>query len=661
MSVTIGDNVSFKVEIGFATTSGANKVPLGALLSDIVWTDVSESVRSVQTNRGRSSELDEFTTGTCNVVLSNGNRYFDPENEEGPYFGKLTPGRPIRISATYTITSGDIFFGFIDEWQQDYDYTFDSVANVSASDAFKVLNQLTLDSYFNYDTLQYEPNFWIKLDEEAGTNLALDSSGNGFNFRWVDLDGNPSVSQSASPLLPDSNETVGKFDGTNGVILQSASPGVADASPTNADLTLELVFSTDTDVNDEYGIFRILGAERMMAVGLDVTDGVGTVRVLKGTIGGFFTMNSFSSTVVVNDGLPHHVILPLRGESYISDIRFPTVDGVAMTRSDLPLIFDLDAQQGIRRPSADIGLPLTGLSASNFPEPFTGSIGPVIFHPITLTNAQIQERYQIFSGQYLGGQTSSGRADTILDMASWMSDARDIGTGESTVQPIRTNGKTVLAALKECEAAEQGRLFIDPSGKVKFIPRQDINTTFVYNTSQSLYSDYTEEDIGQVPYAEIQLAYNDRLIANRVTVSKENGSSFTANDVASQGEYFIRNKEISNLIVESESFLSSLAIAQVATYSQPETRVESLVVNPRSNNGLYVDVLTNDVGTRVTISRYPQSVGEPIVKSLILEGVGHSITADTWITSYSFSPVPPDYFVLDSATFGVLDQNLLGY
>jgi hypothetical protein len=657
MSVTISDNVSFKVEIGFATTSGANKVPLGALLSDIVWTDVSESVRSVQTNRGRSSELDEFTTGTCNVVLSNGNRDFDPENTEGPYFGKLTPGRPIRISATYTATTKDIFFGFIDEWQQDYDYTFDSVANVSASDAFKVLNQLTLDSYFNYTTTNLNPVFWLKLDEEAGSNRALDSGKKNLNFNYIDLEGTPSVSQSASALLADSDETVGRFDATGGLISNAENFVLRGGSPTNVDITLELVFSTDIDVNDDYGIIRIGQNETVIGVGLDVTDGIGTIKVWQGTISGFFTVNTYQSTVVVNDGLPHHVLVPLRGQSY-SPVRPPKVDGVDMSGSPSSNTY-IAAFDGT---NVSIGLPMTQLDGNNFPEPFTGSIGPIVLHSKTFTNAEMLDRYQIVSGTYLAGQTSSGRVGTILDMASWMSDARDIGTGNSTVQAIRTNGKTVLAALKECEAAEQGRLFIDPSGKVKFISRQAINTTTVYNTSQALFSDYEETDIGQLPYADIQLAYNDRLIANRVTASKENGGSYTADDIASQGEYFIRNKDISSLIVESETFLNSLATAQVATYSQPETRVESLVTNPRSYpSRIYPVILGNDVGNRVTVSRYPQFIEDPIVKSLILEGVGHSITADNWLTTYSFSPVPPDYFVLDSATYGVLDQNLLGY
>jgi hypothetical protein len=660
MSVTIGDNVSLTVEIGFATSAGANKVPIGSLLSNIVWTDVSEYVRSIQTNRGRSSELDEFTTGTSNVVLSNGNRYFDPENEDGPYYGKLTPGRPIRITATYLFITKTLFFGFVDEWQQDYTYTFDSTANVSASDAFKVLNQLTLDSFFNYSTNESDPIFWLKLDEAAGSNLAFDSGKNGFNFRWVDLQGNPSLSESSSALLADSNETVAKFEGTNGLTLETDSFQITNGSPTNADLTLELVFQTDTEVDDSYGMFRIFPGERTMAVGLQVTGGVATVRVLKGSISGFFDMGVFSSTVPVNDDLPHHVVLPLRGESY-PEPRLPTVDGVPMTF--VATVFDLAAQasEPLPTPTAQVGLPITGLSDYNFTEAFSGSIGPIVLHPKTFTNNEIQERYQSVIGEYLAGQTTSARINTILDMASWMSDARDIGTGNSTVQAISTNGKTVLAALKECEAAEQGRLFIDPRGKVKFIPRQAINTTFVYNTSQALFSDELE-DAGQIFYSQIQLAYNDRLIANRVITSKEGGSSFTADNTVSQGEYFIRTKNISNLIVESESFLDALATAQVATYSQPETRVESLVVNPRLEPDIvYPVILLNDLGNRVTVSRHPQYLDQPIVKSLILEGEAHSITVDNWLTSYSFSPVPPDYFVLNSSAFGVLDQNLLGF
>jgi len=75
----IGDGVRLAVEIGFSTTAGYNLVPINTNLSTINWTDVSSYVVSVDTNRGRSSELDSFQAGSCSVVLDNRTRLFDPE------------------------------------------------------------------------------------------------------------------------------------------------------------------------------------------------------------------------------------------------------------------------------------------------------------------------------------------------------------------------------------------------------------------------------------------------------------------------------------------------------------------------------------------------------------------------------------------------------
>jgi hypothetical protein len=654
MSVNLYDNVTFTVEIGFATSSGNNKVPLGGLLTDIVWTDVTEYVREVSTQRGRNSELDEFSTGTAQLTLSNGDRRFDPEYSAGPYFGELTPGRPIRVRGKYSTGSTfDLFFGFIDDWQQNYFIPNDSTVTISASDAFKVLNSLQLDSYWNYDTEKDNPSFWLKLAEATGSTVALDSSGRGINFDWVDTGGNPSSAVSTSGLLADSSDTAAVFDGTKGLLSNSSAFSVLTGTPTQLDVTLDFVFSTELDVNNDYGMIRVGVGETVIGVGLDVTGGIGVIKVWQGDVGGFDTVFVWTSTVPVNDGLTHHVTVPLRGNLY-SPARKPRVDGVEMTQAAGLRTYTSSTSDSF----ITIGLPMTQLSSDNYPEPFTGTIGPIVLHSKTLTTAEMTKRYELVVGTYLAGQLSSARISTLLDMASWMTDARDIGTGNSTVQAIQTNGKTLLAALKECEAAEQGRLFINPSGQVKFISRQAINTTTIYNTSQRTYGDSGSE----LSYTDINFAYNDRLISNRVTVSKENGGSFTANDTASQGEYFIRAKNLSDLIVESERFLGDLALAQVDTYKQPELRIQSLQVNPRSNPAsLYPGVLSDDVGVRVTVVRRPQSIGSAISKSLILEGVGHSITTDNWITDYSFSPVPPDYFVLDSTTFGVLDENLLGY
>ena len=113
MSVTLADGVVLTVEIGFSTTAGSGPVPINSTLASITWTDVSSDVRSCSIKRGRSSELDSFTTGSCQITFANADRKYDPEYASGTYYGKLTPGRPIRIKATPPSGSATgIFFGF---------------------------------------------------------------------------------------------------------------------------------------------------------------------------------------------------------------------------------------------------------------------------------------------------------------------------------------------------------------------------------------------------------------------------------------------------------------------------------------------------------------------------------------------------------------------
>src|SRR5438105_8622633 len=44
------------------------------------WTDISHRVESFSTERGRSSELDDYQTGTCQLVVDNTDRDFDVYN-----------------------------------------------------------------------------------------------------------------------------------------------------------------------------------------------------------------------------------------------------------------------------------------------------------------------------------------------------------------------------------------------------------------------------------------------------------------------------------------------------------------------------------------------------------------------------------------------------
>ena len=242
-------------------------------------------------------------------------------------------------------------------------------------------------------------------------------------------------------------------------------------------------------------------------------------------------------------------------------------------------------------------------------------------------------------------------------MAGWMSDGTNLTTATSTVQGIDTQGKTLLSALKECETADQGRLFIDGSGKVAFISHNALATTATYNTSQRTFGDSTSE----LPFTDIEFIYNDQLVKNRVVIGRQNGPTFTTNDTTSQSQYFIRTDSQSGLINDTDQAIVDAANVRLALYKQPAMRIQTLGVNPRANTTIYTGLIGDEIGTRITVKRRPQSVGSVISKELLIEGVSHDIGPRTWSSTYNLSPAPLAFFILNSSTFGVLDTNLLGY
>ena len=141
-----------KVEVGFDLTSTGGPFltlddPVAGQLDNPDWRlggtqfiDVTQHVRTISVNRGRSRELDRFTTGVASVVFDNRARDFDPLYVDSPYYGNIVPRRDIRIT-----TNGIVqYVGVIDDWNLDYSLSGDSTTIGVATDGFAVLTKQTL-------------------------------------------------------------------------------------------------------------------------------------------------------------------------------------------------------------------------------------------------------------------------------------------------------------------------------------------------------------------------------------------------------------------------------------------------------------------------------------------------------------------------------------
>lgn len=143
------------VEIGFDLSSAGGPFftlddPVQGVLDNTGFTlggtlfyDVTDYVININSNRGRSRELDKYNAGGLEVVFDNSTRVFDPLNSASPYAGQIVPHREIRVKSN----GSAVFYGLIDDWNLNYNPGGDNTAAAVASDGFTLLAQQTLSAH----------------------------------------------------------------------------------------------------------------------------------------------------------------------------------------------------------------------------------------------------------------------------------------------------------------------------------------------------------------------------------------------------------------------------------------------------------------------------------------------------------------------------------
>lgn len=650
MSAALFDDITATVEIGFSTTSGANTVPFGGLLADITWTDVTAYVRGIGFQRGRSTELEQFQTGSASVVLSNADRRFDPLYASSPYAGALTPLRPIRITlehidGTSTTQTTPVFFGYIDGWPQTYETFGDATVTVNASDMFKVLNNLVLPSVWEDKIESEDPLIWIRFNDGRSRRVT-DSAGYSAQWTWSDTTAvslSPVVGETVAGLIAGDSNQGGQF--TEGIELRT---NLFDfpAQGFLGDGSVEFWFQTSQADSESYGLVNFgVGKYALWGRVLSFL-GYGVVQFVIGdNQAGGDTFDVWTSSVLVNDGKPHHVVATIG----LTNAGL-WVDGVKATRTESNLAANLslvNTTNGIVGGNTYYLLPDYACTKE-----FVGTIDELLIWDGALTNAQITNHYEIGSGTFKNNERSDLRAGRILDLIDWPSDGRNFGTGLSTMGPIITGGKTALAALQEVEAAEQGMMFAGADGRVEFITRQDFGTA----TTAATFGDST----GELGYQDIVIEQSDADIANQVTVSRANGGSYTKINATSQAAYWPRTLEVTDLVVDDDAFAEQLAIDLLRRYKDPQTRIRRLSGTIRGRDATDRQTLLDvGIGDRVTVKRRPQSVGAAISQDLQVQSISGEIGTDNMVLGFDLGPQPTQGFVLDSSTRGVLDTSRL--
>ena len=258
-------------------------------------------------------------------------------------------------------------------------------------------------------------------------------------------------------------------------------------------------------------------------------------------------------------------------------------------------------------------------------------------------------------------QATGARVAAILDRSeiAWPAGKWDIDSGISTLQADAVGGTTnpqpvnALAYLQQVEASEQGALFIAADGVLRFRDRSGL---------QILTATKFADDGTGIPFTNIEAAYGSEELRNRVRVTRLNGGTATAEDSASIDAYGAIDYEISGTLYDDDSQAQDLADLIISRYAEPLLRIDAVELVLESLTVAQItEVVALDLGDLVQVIYTPSGIGDTIDQFVRVDSIQHSIDPGQHRLRFDFSQGEAPALVLDSASFGILNTNTLGF
>lgn len=598
------------------------------------WTDISGYLEEIVVGRGRSQESESFRAGTLQILLANEDRRFDPTQTAGPYYPNLLPMRRVRVRATYSAVTYDVFNGYVDGWEQIYAHPQVARCRLTATDAFKVLGNTQLpSSAYAYEVQLDGPAAWYRLGEPADPDVVRDSAGSNH------------LGMTEPPTFGVAGLTVRDSD-TAMTVSATEQGATRIGAPTvpGPPMTFEMIYRGPTTAGVSlYG--EVMdnpsgGVPQVYGWAFDF-DGSGHPQFTGLTSAAFGTVTAAAD---VDDEDPHHLAATWASDGTVKVY----VDGAesgsgSITAGTFPASVYVVLGGGQGGSTA-------GVAA-------IGTYDEVAIYDTVLTPARILAHADARAVAW-AGEHSGARIGRILDAAGWPAADRDIDPGAALLQGADL-GTTALAALQKIEETERGRLFVTADGKVRFIDR-DALIQAPYTTSQATFGDSGSE----LEYADLKYRYDDQTIVNEVVVARSGGVPQTVSDTASQDKYLRRSLVLDGLIHQDDSTSLDLANWMLAHYSEPVMRATQVRLEPDAGNETthFPQVLGRELAERITVRRRPQSVGSAIDQETWIENVEHRVANGLhWSSAWNLSPAETDVYGVWDDAGSLWDQAKWGF
>lgn len=602
----------------------------GPYVAAPVWTEVTTYVRGLSIHRGRSSDFDQFDTGTAQLVLDNRDRRFDPFYTSGPYYTKLTPRRQIRVVGQIGGSTYEVFRGYIAGWPVEWtDAGYDSTVTIQAFDALGLMaNEIVPTDWADYVTRSYSPTVYFKGNDSQGSQVILDAISGTKTLTNTNAATNPYFFE-APQLAPG-----------------AASQSVFTASYAASDLT-----NTPTPAGAIAGDYPILSISAWLkgtgpqSVGYNqirASNNGGRVSIYYNTGQIRFTFSRFgiagtpnvdvNAAYVPSFGQPFHIFLIVNNSStptvYINGALATTTAAAAGAGSGG--VWPLQVETGF----------------SNFQE-------LAVWERVNFTAADVATIYN--AGAARLKETSTARMQRLIGTTDYPAALQGFTASPvATVSEIGT-GTGVVPEMQLVADSEGGEIYVSKTGVLTTTSRFD-----VFNATRSANSQATFTDSGAgLRYGtDLLIEYDADNLKNDITVEFSGDGEVNAYSDAVIEAYGGAATTIETQL-DSPTSAAQLATLELGVQGSLVPRISPIDVSVNTAAADWQTILGLELLDRVTFKRTP-TVGNQFDRAALINAIDHQIEPGVWRTQLTLSMRYTSPETLDDDVLGTLDFNYLG-
>lgn len=577
------------------------------------WTDVTSYVRGMDISRGIPDDWTLQADGSATVTLSNRDRRFDPFNTTGPYYGNLLPRRQIRIRATFSGTTYDVFRGFIAGWPPEWtDAGKDSTVILQCFDALQLLGSSSLPADWSRDyILSLSPRHYYPCDEPLTSFTANQTIKDYGSFPLnITVTSNASTAPELAPGLPSHSVQAVGTGGLGTTVLTSG------ASPNELTMSLWGIFDGANSASCAFN-------NCAMGIGYDQNTGKYVVEVSDVGAG---NIKIITTTKTYDNSTPRLIASTFNNTTKVHELY---VDGVSVAFT-----------------TTTSGAILFGAESVILDN---GQFQQVAVFTSRLTATQIQTIYNYSIANF--PETTSARFNRIIAETPFSASLTSVpASPASSVLDITNDAPTAVSELGKVAVSEFAPLFVTKAGTVTMYSQSQIRTQ-----TKSIVSQQTYGSGGLSIGTEVQLQYDGDSMRNVSNVQMSGGGVYIQTNTSSINTYGEAEQYVETQVA---TLADAVDIANIVNgwggnvYAKASP--VSVVLSPTAS---WASTLGLELFERFTLVVAPPS-GNTITTPMLASRISHSVTPERWVTTLEGSARWAAVFILNQSRLGGTD--LLG-